>query len=343
MKAGAEVQYSVGYNPSVSDFLLDAIISNKSKISEVYFSHGDFPNGRNLANIREGFTEAEAEKKQSEDLTALSDSGVKLNLLLNGNCYGKNALAREFFLKIGDTVEELMDIYNLTAVTTTSPLIARFIKENFKGMETRASVNMEIGTPEGMDYLKDNFDSFYLKRECNRDLSRIKAARNWCDQNGKRLYGLANSGCLNFCSAHVFHDNLVAHEAEIAGMDNGYDFKGQCYTYLENAEKRMDWLRITNFIRPEDVGLYEGLFDGLKLATRVNRAAPRIVRAYCEGSYSGPIHNLLEPNHGGLFNGAVVENKNLPHDFAEKTLNCDKNCADCGYCREALRGAYVNL
>ena len=38
-----------------------------------------------------------------------------------------------------------------------------------------------------------------------------------CDAEGKELYMLANSGCLNNCSAHVFHDNLVAHEAQIAG------------------------------------------------------------------------------------------------------------------------------
>ena len=84
----------------------------------------------------------------------------------------------------------------------------------------------------------------------------LKAAKEWCDNNGKGLYGLANSGCLNFCSAHVFHDNIVAHEDEIMQMDNGYIFKGQCHSYLENAQKREDWLRITNFIRPEDVNLY---------------------------------------------------------------------------------------
>lgn len=343
LKAGATMRFSAGYNLLLADSLVDAVISNKEHISEVYFSHGDFPNGRNLLSNTPGYSKEEAEEKQSRDLRVLSENGVGLNLLLNGNCYGKNALAREFYNKIGDTVDELAEAYGLSAVTTTSPLIARFIKENFRGIEVRASVNMEIGTLEGLDYLKDNFDSFYLKREYNRDLSRIKAARNWCDQNGKGLYGLANSGCLNFCSAHVFHDNIVAHEAEIAEMDNGYDFKGQCHSYLENPEKREEWLRITNFIRPEDVYLYEGLFDGLKLATRVSRAAPTIVRAYCGGSFSGPLHTLLEPNHGGIFGGAVVENINIPRGFAERVLNCDKNCTQCGFCKEAQQKATVNL
>ncbi len=343
VKVGATMQFSVGYNLMRADSLIDAVLLNKEHISEVYFSYGDFPNGRNLANNIKGYSREEAEHKLWQDLRLLSKNEIKLNLLLNGNCYGANALAREFYNKIGDTVELLREAVGLASVTTTSPLIAKFIKTNFKNIEVRASVNMEIGTPEGLDYLADNFDSFYLKREYNRNLSKIKAAREWCNQNGKGLYGLANSGCLNFCSTHVFHDNIVAHEEEIMQQDNGYEFKGQCHSYLENSEKRAEWLRITNFIRPEDVSLYEGLFDGLKLATRVSAAAPQIVRAYCGGSFSGPIHTLLEPNHGGLFKGTVVENKNIPSGFAEKVRSCNKNCIECGYCKEAQRKATINL
>ena len=99
--------------------------------------------------------------------------------------------------------------------------------------------------------------SFYLKREYNRDLKKIKAAKLWCDKNGKKLYGLANSGCLNFCSSHIFHDNLVAHENEISEMDNAYQYGGQCWDYLKREEKRENWIRLTNFIRPEDIKLYE--------------------------------------------------------------------------------------
>ena len=52
----------------------------------------------------------------------------------------------------------------------------------------------------------------------------------------KKLFMLANSGCLNFCSAHNFHDNLVAHEADISKMDNAYNFSGICHEYLKNTE-----------------------------------------------------------------------------------------------------------
>ena len=43
-----------------------------------------------------------------------------------------------FFEKVGECVEFIKDKYILNSVTTTSPLIAKFIKENFKGIDVRA-------------------------------------------------------------------------------------------------------------------------------------------------------------------------------------------------------------
>jgi hypothetical protein len=168
---------------------------------------------------------------------------------------------------------------------------------------------MSIGTVEAMDYIKDLFDSFYLQREKNRDLKAVAALQSWCKDNGKTLYLLANSGCLNHCSAHVFHDNLVAHEQEISGMDNGYQFNGICGSYLR--ENPLAAVRNTSFIRPEDVHLYEGLTPAMKLATRVNAAPRRVLRAYLRGSHSGSTLELLEPNHTALLYPYLLENRKL--------------------------------
>ena len=334
--------FSVGYNPD-NDRFLDVLEDCKENIAEVYFAYGGIPNGRGTVNLGVSLSENEPSAKTEEDLKAISSLGIKLNLLLNANCYGKDAQAREFYIKIGDTVEHLLNEYGLYGVTTTSPLIAKFLKQNFEGLEVRASVNMEIGTQEGMDYLAEYFDAFYLKREYNRNEQMLKAARRWCDENGKKLYGLANSGCLNFCSSHIFHDNLVAHESEIATADNAYQYEGQCWEYLKNDAKKADWLRLTNFIRPEDVSLYEGVFDGMKLATRVSRNAAGIIRAYTKGSFNGSLHQLLEPNHSGLFYPTVIDNKSICADFGERVMKCEKNCTACGYCSTVQRNATIIL
>lgn len=181
--------------------------------------------------------------------------------------------------------------------TTASPLIAKFVKSNFQDVKTRASVNMEIGTVQGMDYLARYFDGYYMKRELNRDFAAIENLSNWCRDNGKELHLLANSGCLNHCSAHNFHDNLVAHETEISKMDNAYSFTGICREYLSSPEHYISLIRDTNFIRPEDIHKYEPYFETAKLATRIHRNPAMVLGSYVRGKYSGNILELLEPAH----------------------------------------------
>ena len=302
------VKFSVGYQLFKNDEFIDEIVKFKESISEVYFSWGDFPNGRNLQTERLDMYSWQAQQKQMQDLKKLSEEKIGLNLLFNGNCYGKDSQSRAFFEKIGDTVDFIKDSYGLNSVTTTSPLIAKFLKNNFENLHIRASVNMEIGSIEGMKYISEYFDSFYMKRELNRNFDAIEKLHSWCEENGKELYLLANSGCLNNCSVHNFHDNLVAHENEISKMDNAYDFRGICKEFLKKEENYIALIENTNFVRPEDIYMYEPYFKAAKLATRVNPRPIRILESYIRGSYSGNILELLEPVHN--IYPYIVENGN---------------------------------
>lgn len=335
------MKFSIGYKVDSDTSFMEYIVEQKEHIHELYFSWGDIPNGRNSMLMNEKLLPWQAQAKQIDDLRYISDNGIKLNLLLNGNCYGENSQARSFFIKIGETIDYIGTEFGLASVTTTSPLIAKFIHENFDGMDVRASVNMKIGSTMGMDYLSEYFDSFYMQREYNRNIEVIRTLKKWCDDHSKGLYLLANSGCLNDCSAHTFHDNLVAHEAEIAKMDNAYDFSGICKEYL--PKNKVAILKNSNFIRPEDMHLYEGYFVAAKLATRVSASPIRTLKAYIERKYSGAITDLLEPNHSGIFYPEVLENKKFPDDFGEKLMHCDKNCDACGYCDALYKKAAVSL
>jgi len=336
------LKYIVGYPVRNDPKFLEEIIQNKREISEVYFSWGDMPNGRSVLSGDE--TSAfETQKRQYEDLKRLSSEGLRFNLLFNANCYGKDSQSRAFFNKIGELIDFICREFGLASATTSSPLIAKFIKENFEDIDVRASVNMEIGSVEGISYVSDLFDSFYVRRELNRNLSMLCRLRKWCDENGKQMYLLANSGCLNNCSAHVFHDNLVAHEAEISAMDNGYQFRGVCWDFLSEKSNLEKWLQRTNFIRPEDVELYEDIVPSVKLATRVNSSPTRVLRAYIGKRYLGSVMELLEPNHSGIFYPNYIENANFKDGFAEHVMNCNKNCEECSFCADVIRGACIKL
>jgi len=337
------MKYIVGYPIKENGSFSDAIIQHKDSISEVYFSWGDLPNGRSTLSIDEAMTPFEIQQRQANDLKRLSSEGIRLNLLFNANCYGKDSQSRAFFYQIGNLVDYIRNEFGLSTVTTSSPLIAKFIKENFEGIDVRASVNMEIGSIEGISYVSNYFDSFYVKRERNRDLKTLLRLRRWCDDHGKQMYLLANSGCLNHCSAHTFHDNLVAHEAEISAMDNGYQFRGVCWDFLSDQDNFDRWLQRTSFIRPEDIELYEDLVPAVKLATRVNSSPTRILEAYVNKQYRGSVMELLEPNHSGIFYPNYIENANFASGFAAHVMNCDKNCEECHFCIEVMSKACVRL
>ena len=290
------MKFTVGLQ-FTNEAFLDCIVEQKEHIDEVYFSWGDFPNGRSNQLSDADLTPWELQNRQMEVLGRLSGEGIGLNLLFNANCYGADSQSRVFFERIGMTADYILTNYGLKSVTTTSPLIAKFVKANFPTVQVRASVNMEIGTIQGMDYLANYFDGYYMKREHNRDFAKIEELSAWCRENEKKLYLLANSGCLNHCSAHNFHDNLVAHEHEISQMDNAYNFGGICREYLKDERHYLSLIHDTNFIRPEDIDKYEPYFESVKLATRVNRAPAMVLNSYIRGKYSGNILELLEPAH----------------------------------------------
>ena len=313
------MKFTVGLPKNNPDFV-QCIIENKEHIYEVYFSWGDFPNGRSSQSYDEVYTPWEMADIQRNALRKLSDAGIRLNILFNANCYGKDSQSRAFYEKIGSAVDYIKTSFGLDSVTTTSPLIAKFIKGNFENTEVRASVNMGIGTIEGMKYISGYFDSYYMARELNRDFEKILPMHHWSKENGKKLFLLANSGCLNHCSAHTFHDNLVAHENEISAMDNGYNFTGICHEYLKDKKNYETLVDNMNFVRPEDIGKYEGIFEATKLATRVHRNPESVLGSYIRAKYSGDILRLLEPAHS--IYPYVIENGEPPRliKIAEKNL-----------------------
>jgi hypothetical protein len=112
---------------------------------------------------------------------------------------------------------------------------------------------------------------------------------------------------------------------------------------LRGDEQRENYLRLTNFIRPEDIHKVAEYFDGIMLATRVNPSPSRVLEAYMRGSYSGAVSSILEPDHSGIFYPKVIENKKIANNYLDYVLECDKNCRECGYCKKVQKDATVDI
>lgn len=309
----------------------------KDHISEVFFSWQDTPSGRSGIASRHGATDWAAQARMEEELRAIKAMGVKLDLLFNGNCYGQYAISEKLSNTVGSIIEHLNETAGgVDIVTTTSPMIAHTVKKYFPEIELRASVNMKIGSVKGMEYMAEYFDSFHVQRDYNRDLEHLKTLKAWADANGKKLVMLANSGCFINCSGQTFHDNLVAHEAEICEVANLKDFNP--YVCWRMLKKRENWpmLLQNTWVRPEDLHHYEGIFDTVKLATRMHSHPGMVIGAYVTGRHYGNVLDLFEPGFGRALAPYIVDNRSFPADWFQRTTACKKNCHECGYCEKVL-------
>lgn len=330
--------YDVGEEP-----FSGIVEAYRDSISEVFFPWQDFATGRSPVATRHGFTDWTAQARTEEELKKIKAMGIKLDLLFNGNCYGQYAISEKLANSVCSVIAHLEEIdCGVDIITTASPAIAHTVKKHFKKIEVRASVNMKIGTVKGMHYLSDLFDSFHVQRDYNRNIPHLKMLKEWADQNGKKLIMLANSGCFRDCSGQIFHDNLVAHESEVCEVENIKDFTP--YVCWRALKDRKNWpmLLQNTWVRPEDLHHYEGIFDTVKLATRMHTHPGMVIDAYVRGKYYGNTLDLFEPGFGRAIAPYVMDNSAFPKDWFEKTTNCDKQCHKCGYCEGVLKKLLLN-
>ncbi|MGI6537194.1 MAG: hypothetical protein ACOX22_02400 [Caldicoprobacterales bacterium] len=339
------MKFAVGYQLAEDneEFFTDIIEPFYEEISEVYFPWLDLPSGRSSLVNRRGHVYWKAQERLEEELKILRRNGIKLDLLLNANCFGKHAMSQYLSNNICSILEHLgYAVGGVDIVTTASPMIAHTVKKYFPDIEVRASVNMRIGTIKGIQYAAGLFDSFYIQREYNRDFERIKELKYWSEKNGKKMLMLANSGCMNFCSGQTFHDNMVAHEAEIGETLNISGFNPyMCWNYLKDPQNWVSVLQ-NSWVRPEDLHNYEEYFDVVKLATRMHSLPGMVIQSYVKGEYFGNLLDLFEPGYGPAFAPYVIDNKRFPDDWFDTTSHCNKKCHECSYCSRVLEKTLVN-
>jgi hypothetical protein len=340
------MKFAVGYqlNEEGEESFANIVADYRDHVAEVYFAWGDLPSGRSAVNTRRGYTDWTAQQRMERDLLRMRELGVKLDLLFNANCYGERAISVQLRNQVGSVLDHLVELVgSVETVTTSSLFIARLIKDHYPTIEVRASVNMRLGQIQQMEDTAAYFDGYYVQRDYNRDLSRLRRLKDWADTHDKKLYLLANSGCLRCCAGQTFHDNLVAHDAAIDETHNVQGFEPHlCWNLVKSPA---NWKRLlqATWIRPEDLHHYDGLFPLVKLATRMHSHPRLVIDAYAQRRYRGNLLNLFEPSHARALAPQGIDNSRLPPDWFAVTSTCGGNCHTCSYCEQALAKALMPL
>jgi collagenase-like PrtC family protease len=333
------MQLAVGYQQLEDGSLFSSVVADYvPKIGEVYFAWTGSASGRPVLGDNFGKIDWNSQHILEEELRKFVSMGLKLDLLFNANCYGERAISVSLEQEVISIIEHLGDIGCLPdIITTTSLMIARTVKKYFPDIEVRASVNMRIGTIQAMGYVSNLFDSFYIQRDHQRDIDYVKKVSNWCETNGKKLCILANSGCLRFCPGQVFHDNLIAHSRETEHMRNVPDWNPHvCWNLYRDPKNFVEILKST-WIRPEDLHLYDGIVDTVKLATRQHSHPRMVIGAYAEERFPGNLLDLLEPGFSSAFSPYFIDNTAFPSDWAKRISHCPNDCSNCSYCDQVIK------
>lgn len=328
------MKFAAGYQCiTLGELFSDIIRDYREYMGEVYFSYPGIASGRPEG----GYLPDKIEQTEYE-LAEIHKMGISLDLLINGNCYGKYAVSERFEREIITAIDRLeKNGLFPEIVTTTTAFAAATVKKYFPEIEVRASVNMRIDSTTAMEYLADKFDSFYLRRDLQRDIENVKRFSSWCRENGKKLCLLANSGCLRNCPYQTFHDNLVSHDEEIREIRNVRDFNPHlCWERHKDKEHPEDFLR-ASWLRPEDIQRYAPLVDVIKLATRNTSSVRMVLAAYTAGVFNGNMFDLTEPCFASVYAPQILDNRLL--DGVELPGACGTSCTRCGRCQEILAKA----
>lgn len=331
------MKYSIGYwLPNEFDSTVDVCRDYMQHISNVYFSFANEKSGRlplcganDLKSI---------EGVQLDELRKIKDMGKSLTLLLNASCYGEGAVSISLMEHILNICKRLKQTVDIDRVTTTSPFIAEVVKGHFgNDINVIASVNMRIGSIKAMEQLQHYFDGYYLAKECNRNSLLLNELLDWCEQNEKQAFLLANSGCIPHCAFQAFHDNLVSHQDVSYRDDTSWlGLPSPCHRFISSMKPAdgLAYFLAGSWIRPEDIRHLEGRFNEIKLATRMHASPRRIISAYVRGRYKGNLLDLTEPSFSRDFPYTVLDNTLIPDDFFDTVSSCDKKCSSCSYCKK---------
>lgn len=229
-------------------------------------------------------------------------AGIEFNYLLNASCIGNREITRAGQQEIESLAGWLHDI-GVASVTVATPYMLKLLKTRYPRFKVRVSVfggvdrvrKAQMWEELGADSIV--LDSILVNREFS-TLEKIRKSVK-CD-----LELMANNNCLAGCALSPMHMNALSHAGQSWHGNKGF-FIDWCFLKCTEMKLRdpVNFIR-SEWIRPEDLHLYEGLgYDRFKIAERnlpTSLMAAR-VKAYAERRYEGNLLDLVQP-YG--FNGA---------------------------------------
>ena len=264
--------------------------------------------------------------------------GINFNYTLNPSCVGNIELTGGGLRRAERFISRLWGM-GIRHLTVSMPTLMTIIKDSGHPFSVKASAICQINSAyKAQHYHNRGLDRMVIDQDITRDFRRI---RQVCAAFGDGVEMIINSLCIKDCPNTMFHYNQIAHSS-VAQDVRGYYDHYYCLGAYSSILNHLDIMRL-NWVRPEDLGLYESAgINRFKLQGRTLALHGDVVRAvetYMEASYGGNLYDLLFLFHPGMSQYVpyypYLDNKALEgflKPFSDDPEHCTGDCDACGHC-----------
>jgi len=351
------VELSVSYNGDLK--LIDALGQYSSVVNIYGAASKDITGGGRGTNGLSVITKQDIEKA----VVKAHENKIEFNYLLNSSCMGN----KEFLAKKRDEIIEhlsWLESINVDWVTIANPYLIEICKNKFPGIKVSLSSFAMVESVERAKFYDSlGVDEITVRENINRDLNLLREIQ----KNVKcKIQVLVNQTCLHHCPYQFYHDNVMSHASQKSDLEEDV-FIDYCilkciYRKFDNPTEIIK----SNWIRPEDLCVYEDYgIDKFKITDRGKSSnwIVKVVKSYHERKYDGNLADILNivQVHNKRTSGKVFE-ANSDNEAAKKHIkrllraymilnvqmdnskldgfieffkngNCrHKSCDSCGYC-----------
>jgi collagenase-like PrtC family protease len=222
--------------------------------------------------------------------------GIGFNYLLNPACMDNREFTRQGQREI-EALLEYVESAGVSAVTISLPFLLPLIKKRHPGLKVRVGVYARVdGVTKARFWEDGGADCITLESlSVNRDFGLLAALRKALKIE---LQLIVNANCQLFCPLSGQHMVNLSHASQRGHPSRGFmlDWCAMKCSY-DKLKDPAQYMR-SEFIRPEDLGLYRDLgYDSFKV---LERGAPtpvlaKRVKAYSDGRYEGNLLDLIQP------------------------------------------------
>ena len=295
-----------------------------------------------------------APENAAQYIRAAKEKNIPFNYLFNAPCTDAQEFTknwRDEFLRHLDWALEA----GISAVTVSIPYLLEVIKKYAPGISITVSSYARINSLKRAMYFQQlGADELVLDPiTMTRDLACLKSMA----QTLKCTVTLiANGVCLYQCPYAEYHGVLMGHSSQQDHISNGFYEEYPFYNCTNRKLLSGRELVSANFIRPEDIALYEQA--GIRSFKLVDRSRPTAwilnsLDAYISRRYDGDLLQILNFPHfflnllckksGQAVDAGFpcVDNRGLD-GFLEQGARIDcriTDCDTCGICEKFARSA----